>query len=507
MKKKAKYGRQSIDKKDSISIETQLNFCENVCKLNNWESIEYFDKGYSGSDLDRPAFQKLLNDIKLGFIDTVICYRLDRISRSLVDFANLLEFFRKYNVEFISVTENFDTSTPIGRAMINIIMVFAQLERETIQLRIKDNYFARAKEGSFVGGTIPYGYTNKKITINGKKVSILEQNVKELEDVKKIFEMFIQNKSIRYIANYFSKRSDKLVIDKFIRRLLANPIYVKADAFIYKYYEEKGYTIYNKVEEFNGEHGIVIYGKEIGKKHRTLTDKKDQLVILSKNVPILNSKDFLYVQEKLEMNKINTTAKKRSKYTWLTGILKCKDCNHSVGVKVRKKYKYLMCSRHRLYNACSNTTSYKLDEVEKIIYDKIRSYLLNLDLDKISKKNDNLDTTEILNKLNIQKIDVQKKIDNLVETIANGTKLNDILENKINELNLELKEIETKISKETKKINDNIANINIDLYKESINLFLNNFNEMNIEDKTSLIKIFVKEIFINEKEIEIIKTL
>lgn len=113
MKKKAKYGRQSIDKKDSISIETQLNFCENICKLNNWESIEYFDKGYSGSDLDRPAFQKLLNDIKMGLIDTVICYRLDRISRSLVDFANLLEFFRKYNVEFISVTENFDTSTPI----------------------------------------------------------------------------------------------------------------------------------------------------------------------------------------------------------------------------------------------------------------------------------------------------------------------------------------------------------------------------------------------------------
>ena len=135
----ALYARQSIDKKDSISIETQLEYGKNICKLENLEYKEYFDKGFSGSNLDRPKFKELLKDIESGKINKVVCYRLDRISRSLVDFSNLLVLFQKYNVEFVSATEQFDTSTPIGRAMINIIMVFAQLERETIQQRITDN--------------------------------------------------------------------------------------------------------------------------------------------------------------------------------------------------------------------------------------------------------------------------------------------------------------------------------------------------------------------------------
>ncbi len=507
MKKKAKYGRQSIDKKDSISIETQLNFCENICKLNNWDSVEYFDKGYSGSDLDRPAFQKLINDIKMGLIDTVICYRLDRISRSLVDFANLLEFFRKYNVEFISVTENFDTSTPIGRAMINIIMVFAQLERETIQLRIKDNYFARAKNGSFVGGGVPYGFLNKKIPINGKMVSVLEHDLEKIENVKKIYKMYIQNKTIRSIAREFSLKENNLITDKFIRKILTNPIYVKADTSIYYYYKQEGYKIYNKPEEFNGKNGITIYGKEKGKKHRTITEKEEQLIVLVKNDPIIESKDFLYVQEKLKMNKKTTTAKKQGKYTWLTGILKCKDCKCSVGAKVTKGYKYLMCSKHRLYNACTNTTSYKLEEVESIIYSKICSYLLDLDLEKISKKDVDTKVINTLNNLNIKKINLQTQLDNLINAIANGTDLDNIFESKIKEINQKLKETEKEIYTIENKVNNKNNNVNIDLYKKSIDLFLNNFYKMSIEDKHNLVKIFVKEIYINDDNIEIIKNI
>lgn len=142
----ALYGRQSIDKKDSVSIETQFEKCEGICELNGWQSKKYSDKGYSGKDTDRPDFQKLIKDIESGYIKRVIAYRLDRISRSISDFANLLNFFEKYNVTFISATENFDTSSPLGRAMIYIIMVFAQLERETIAERITDNYYFRAKQ-------------------------------------------------------------------------------------------------------------------------------------------------------------------------------------------------------------------------------------------------------------------------------------------------------------------------------------------------------------------------
>lgn len=122
------YGRQSIDKKDSISIESQFEFCR--YELKGGEGKEYKDKGYSGKNIERPDFQRLLQDIRLGLIKRVIVYKLDRISRSIVDFAKLMELFKQYDVEFVSCTEKFDTSTPMGRAMLNICIVFAQLERE-----------------------------------------------------------------------------------------------------------------------------------------------------------------------------------------------------------------------------------------------------------------------------------------------------------------------------------------------------------------------------------------
>ena len=122
------------------------------------------DKGYSGKNTDRPEFQKLLGEIRKGRVRrvivykldrisrsildfAVIVYKLDRISRSILDFANMMELFQEYDVEFVSSTEKFDTSTPMGRAMLNICIVFAQLERETIQKRVTDAYYSRCLKG------------------------------------------------------------------------------------------------------------------------------------------------------------------------------------------------------------------------------------------------------------------------------------------------------------------------------------------------------------------------
>ena len=133
------YGRQSIDKKDSISIESQFEFCR--YELKGGEAKEYKDKGYSGKNIERPDFQRLLKDIRAGLIRRVIVYKLDRISRSIVDFAKLMELFKQYNVEFVSCTEKFDTSTPMGRAMLNICIVFAQLEREKRRREVEQQLF------------------------------------------------------------------------------------------------------------------------------------------------------------------------------------------------------------------------------------------------------------------------------------------------------------------------------------------------------------------------------
>ena len=128
------YARQSVDRKDSISIESQIDFCKYELKGGSCKVFK--DKGYSGKNTDRPEFKKLLGEIRTGKVRRVIVYKLDRISRSILDFANMMELFQEYDVEFVSSTEKFDTSTPMGRAMLNICIVFAQLERETIQKRV-----------------------------------------------------------------------------------------------------------------------------------------------------------------------------------------------------------------------------------------------------------------------------------------------------------------------------------------------------------------------------------
>ncbi len=159
------YARQSVDKKDSISIESQIEFCK--YELKGGSCKEYTDKGYSGKNTDRPHFQELVRDIENGLIARVIVYKLDRISRSIIDFANMMALFQKYGVEFVSSTEKFDTSTPMGRAMLNICIVFAQLERETIQKRVTDAYYSRCQKGFHMGGKTPYGYKLEPTVIDG----------------------------------------------------------------------------------------------------------------------------------------------------------------------------------------------------------------------------------------------------------------------------------------------------------------------------------------------------
>ena len=181
------YGRQSIDKKDSISIESQFEFCR--YELKGGEGKEYKDKGYSGKNIDRPDFQRLLADIKAGLIKRVVVYKLDRISRSIVDFAKLMEIFKQYNVEFVSCTEKFDTSTPMGRAMLNICIVFAQLERESIQMRVTDAFYSRCAKGYYMRGRAAYGFDLEPIVMDGIKTKKLVENA-EMDYVEMMFEMY-----------------------------------------------------------------------------------------------------------------------------------------------------------------------------------------------------------------------------------------------------------------------------------------------------------------------------
>lgn len=258
------YARQSLDKKDSISIETQIELCKK--EIGDEPYKEYVDRGYSGKNTNRPQFKAMMQDVENGVISKIIVYKLDRLSRSTLDFGELMDALSKHNVEFSSTREKFDTSTPIGKAMLNIIMVFAQLERETIQVRVQDNFRMRSSRGAY-DAKAPYGYAKTKVMVQGKAVSTLKPDKAYSLMVKKIFEQYAYTStSLGYLARTLNQQGIKSANGAAwdsckLSKLLCNPIYVKADAEVYKYYRAKGMEITNDIDDFRGQYGCVTYGQ------------------------------------------------------------------------------------------------------------------------------------------------------------------------------------------------------------------------------------------------------
>ena len=191
------YARQSLDKKDSLSIESQIE----LCRKHAGDDVQIFqDKGFSGKNIRRPAFTELIQAVEAGKIQKIFVYRLDRFSRSIADFSRLWELLERHGVEFQSVTEHFDTSSPMGRAMLNIVLVFAQLERETTAERVKDNYVHRFSLGAWPGGPAPYGFDLAKISDGGRQVSSLSSNL-QAEVVRFLFREYDKpDTSLRSLA-------------------------------------------------------------------------------------------------------------------------------------------------------------------------------------------------------------------------------------------------------------------------------------------------------------------
>lgn len=180
----------------------KLDIRDFIKSQNNWQVFKvYSDAGYTGANTNRPALQELLEDIKERKIDIVLAYKIDRLTRSPKDFYQLIEVFDKYNVDFISVTERFDTSTPAGRLLRNIMLTFAQFERELVSERTRDKLLERAKKGLWNGGNPPYGYEreNKKLVINKK----------EAEIVRLIYKTYLETGYIEGIYNLLKEKNIK----------------------------------------------------------------------------------------------------------------------------------------------------------------------------------------------------------------------------------------------------------------------------------------------------------
>ena len=222
------YTRVSTDnqaEKEFSSCEAQEEKIKSfVNSQNNWQVFKvYSDAGYSGATLERPALQQLLSDLKKEKIDIVLVYKIDRLTRSPKDFYQLIEFFEQSKIDFISITERFDTSTPAGRLLRNIMLTFSQFERELTSERTKDKMLERAKKGMANGGLTPYGYMrqNKKLI----------PHPKEAEEIKSIFEKYLETKSLFAVYDFLKEKgiknhSGKNFSKTNIAHILRNVVYI-----------------------------------------------------------------------------------------------------------------------------------------------------------------------------------------------------------------------------------------------------------------------------------------
>lgn len=405
------YARQSIDKGDSLSIQGQVDLCARQIQ---GEYQVYQDKGYSGKNIRRPAFTKLLEEIRQGTIRKVWVYRLDRFSRSIADFGKLWELLEAHQVEFESVSEKFDTSTPGGRAMLNIVMTFAQLERETTAQRVRDSYYQRLSLGSWPGGPPPLGFSLGKIQgPDGRLTPTLVPNPQQ-ELVHALFQGYQEEgASLGSLARRMTEqgipgiRGRKGWDSVAVSRVLKNPVYVQANQDVWLHFAAQGVPAAQPPEAFDGLYGCHL----VGKRNRGETGNARLRLSLANHPGLVSADLWLACQEKLGRNR-QLPRPGAGKHSWLSGLLKCKQCGYAVKITRRGETCYLHCSGHTNLGICDQSFSLNLrtleGEVQQFLEEALAACPLQPALDR--------DTVQALQ-------DLEERIGSLVRALSQSSPL------------------------------------------------------------------------------------
>ena len=303
---------------------------------NNWQVFKvYSDAGYTGANTNRPALREILEDIKQKKIDIILAYKIDRLTRSPKDFYQLIEVFEKYNVSFISITERFDTSTPAGRLLRNIMLTFAQFERELTSERTKDKLLERTRKGFWNGGRPPYGYErkNKKLVINKK----------ETEIVRLIFETYLETGSVNNTYDilkekHIKNRQGKTLSKAHLALILRNIIYTGKIKYAGQIYQ--------------GIHQPII---------------SEELFELAQKIHKRRIRKFRIYRDFL-----------------LGGLIRCKECGYKMSACFTNKHGNRKLKRYYYYRCtCVNKKGWQACSTKEVSADRLESYILE-NLERIS---------------------------------------------------------------------------------------------------------------------------
>lgn len=537
------YSRKSkySDKGDSVGNQIeiakeyiQLHFPKNDYYTN---ICVYEDEGFSGGTLERPEFKKFLDEERKNPFNVLICYRLDRISRNIADFSSLINELNSLHTNFVSIKEQFDTKTPMGRAMMYIASVFAQLEREVIAERIRDNLLELAKTGTWLGGEAPLGFLAKRykrisvcednnncVIKKNKMASKLIVNKKEVSIVKLIFLKYQELKSLTkletfLIDNDIKTRKGAYYSITALKGILSNPVYAKNDKDILQYYKNKGIHIYcenDRRNEFDGKYGFLTFNKTSKKKQKPV---KDWIIAVGLQEGLIPGKEWIAVQMLLEKNtnKCYRAIDHTKKQSIVSGLIKCSICGSDMRPRNMEKKKadgsvnYRYCCKLKEKSKgqkCKglNVNGEILDK--KIIHIIKETYVPNLkiynELQKMSIQETNAHTELDVLEKSYQKN--EEEIQNLVEKM----KYIDI--DLLEIVNHNLRKLKKKKEALTSKINllqnshKEDSNLKITTHQDILNIINNSFgifDTLDLKIKRDITRLFIENIFGNGEEVEI----
>ena len=376
------YARQSIEKDKSLSIEQQIHDCRAYIERTEKspDIVIYKDRGYSGKNTERPELQKLIQEIERNRIDKVVCYKLDRISRNILDFYIFNNLLEAHSCALSSLSESFDTQTPTGRLLMNLLANFAQLERENIQERVKASYYMRARtEGRWLGGRTPYGF---KLSKTSDGISTLEPT-KEAEIVKDLFKKYAYDPacSLHQLIAFLNKKYKIIKTATAVNNILSNPIYTTADYKLYSYYKNKGVNFLNPIEDWQRADGRacqIINKTDQTEKKTKQNPPQDWSIYLTNWRGFIDSTTFLMCQERLSQNvKVTTNNTPSGRFQELSGLVKCAKCGRAVKIKARE---YMSCvGRSELRGVCdASFKGIRLQTIREQLEPQIQNYLDNI---------------------------------------------------------------------------------------------------------------------------------
>lgn len=460
LKNIAIYSRKSCMTDKGESIQNQINICKDyifghIGKPENCNLIIYKDEGFSAKNTDRPEFKKMIEDAKNKKFSHIVCYRLDRISRNVGDFSGLIEKLNKINISFICVKEQFDTSVPMGRAMMYMASVFAQLERETIAERVKDNMLMLSKEGQWLGGTTPLGFKSYKKYDKNKYKFYLNTDFEEIKIVETIYRKFSECHSLSETKQYLDNTNTKSRLGNHfsvpgIKKILTNPVYCSADEHARNYFEKMGANVCFGSYKCDETVGIIAYNKRNYRENNgKINPISNWIIALGTHRSIIRSEEWVKINKIINLSK---NYKNEDTMSLLSNRLICQICSSKMIQKTRKNkadYDYICTSKIYKCNnkcTCNNLNGNYTDKL--IIYQTIVTGIQNnlFFIKKISHlKNKILNNanfnTEVLQKFDfsasliIENIDKKAQISFIKKVINCVLWNNAILSIKLNDCN------------------------------------------------------------------------